>query len=962
MALLVVAVLAITVLPVRPAAANGQPTVTAGGPFAYTEQDSPVTIGTGTTVADGGFYDGGYIEFEPDDSNGAETLSLETDDDPDTTNGAISIVGSSVYLGDGSEADVVGTVDVIRDGQDGAPLRINFATEFSNAGFERGDLTTWSAGNQRVDLGVTAITPCVATDTSTYPGLVPNQDNNVPMALGTYSTRVVTTGDPTEGIYALEMESVGITTAQGFDVVHGPVVYSSSFEATAGDTISFDWRAFSGADAYHVFGYIVDSSCNQTEVLDAVGDSDSATTEWATKQTVIPDTGSYRFVFVAGTYDFSGGQAAGARLLIDNVRVAGSTVTDAMAQEVARRLRYENSADNPPASQTVTVSARNKDGETGSDQITVNITGVDDGPPVLDPIAPATLTNTDDGAETFANETGTLTVTDPDDDPVGYDIVGSEAANEDIGGTTYTRAVQGAYGTLYVKDDTGDFVYVPDDEAINARSIAGDVDEFDLTATAAGVTVQQRLTIQIDVEESVPGEPAGVTPTPGNGQVALSWAEPSWLGGSPITGYVVEYSIDGGTNWTVATADTGSSDTSYTVTGLQNGVETSLRVSAINATGTGDVSDVVLETPRRSGGGGPLPEPPAEGPVDEVSDDAPAGGVVTTDPGGQGPTQEHPVTGAVRTPGGGTVSIAITQLRSDDSIHGLKAFGRSIDVEAPNASRQAPLRVSLTIDASELPGTDEGRALVLKDGEPVTASCRGDVAIPDPCIHTRSVEDGDLVVEVLTSTGGRFAFTEPTRACPRSLTTSGRFDDVSSTHAGAIDCISTWRPSLGYGDQTYRDEAAMTRGQLASIVASSLEAGGIALPDSPDPAFGDLQGSVHAQAIRQLAELGLVNGINEDTFAPNRRLTRAQVAAILVRIAEQLGDTSLSGGQRGRFSDISGSVHRDEILKAADAGFTNGFGDGTFRPGATVTRGQGATFVVRMLDGMVRDRTLNLPL
>jgi hypothetical protein len=171
-----------------------------------------------------------------------------------------------------------------------------------------------------------------------------------------------------------------------------------------------------------------------------------------------------------------------------------------------------------------------------------------------------------------------------------------------------------------------------------------------------------------------------------------------------------------------------------------------------------------------------------------------------------------------------------------------------------------------------------------------------------------------------------------------------------------------WRPSLGYGDQTYRDEAGMTRGQLASIIASSLEAGGIALPDSPDASFGDLQGSVHARAIRQLAELRLVNGVDEDTFAPNRRLTRGQIAAILVRIAEQLGDDSLPSGQQGQFSDVSGSVHREEILKAAAAGFAEGFDDGTFRPGAGVTRGQGATFIVRMLDRLVRTRGLNLPL
>jgi hypothetical protein len=270
--------------------------------------------------------------------------------------------------------------------------------------------------------------------------------------------------------------------------------------------------------------------------------------------------------------------------------------------------------------------------------------------------------------------------------------------------------------------------------------------------------------------------------------------------------------------------------------------------------------------------------------------------------------------------------------------------------------------VTLSIDASVLPGTDEGRVLVLKDGDPVTAPCRGGIANPDPCILSRDVDEGDLHVEVLSSEGGRFALSEPTNACPRSLTVSGRFGDVSSTHAAAIDCMVQWRPSLGFGNETYRDAAPMTRGQVASIVASSLEGGDFSLPVSPDSAFGDIRGSVHAHAIRQLADLGLLHGVDRNRFAPNARLTRAQVAAILVRIAEHLEGTSLPAGDQDRFIDLGDSVHREVILKAAASGFTRGHGDGTFRPGADVTRGQGATFIVRMLDRMVRNRELNLPL
>ena len=70
-----------------------------------------------------------------------------------------------------------------------------------------------------------------------------------------------------------------------------------------------------------------------------------------------------------------------------------------------------------------------------------------------------------------------------------------------------------------------------------------------------------------------------------SGSEKLTWSAPS-NGGSAITGYAVQYSTDG-TNWTTATSNTGSTTTSYTVTGLTATTAYYFRVAAINAAGTG---------------------------------------------------------------------------------------------------------------------------------------------------------------------------------------------------------------------------------------------------------------------------------------------------------------------------------------------------------------------------------------
>ncbi|MDX2026525.1 hypothetical protein [Microcella sp.] len=99
-------------------------------------------------------------------------------------------------------------------------------------------------------------------------------------------------------------------------VAHGPAVYSDPFTVDAGRQISLDWKAVDESDDFHVFGYLLNTAtCAQTEVIDATGESQ----DWTTIQVEIPAAGTYRFVFVSGSYDYSWGGAAGAYMYIDNI-------------------------------------------------------------------------------------------------------------------------------------------------------------------------------------------------------------------------------------------------------------------------------------------------------------------------------------------------------------------------------------------------------------------------------------------------------------------------------------------------------------------------------------------------------------------------------------------------------------------------------------------------------------------
>ncbi len=90
-----------------------------------------------------------------------------------------------------------------------------------------------------------------------------------------------------------------------------------------------------------------------------------------------------------------------------------------------------------------------------------------------------------------------------------------------------------------------------------------------------------------------PGPPRALTATAvGSSAIELSWSEPLVSGSSAIEGYRIEWSSTRTGVWTVLVANTGSTSTTYTDTGLSPSTTRYYRVSAINSFGTGTPSNI----------------------------------------------------------------------------------------------------------------------------------------------------------------------------------------------------------------------------------------------------------------------------------------------------------------------------------------------------------------------------------
>jgi DNA-binding beta-propeller fold protein YncE len=143
----------------------------------------------------------------------------------------------------------------------------------------------------------------------------------------------------------------------------------------------------------------------------------------------------------------------------------------------------------------------------------------------------------------------------------------------------------------------------------------------------------------------------------------------------------------------------------------------------------------------------------------------------------------------------------------------------------------------------------------------------------------------------------------------------------------------------------------MSRRPIVASLAAGLVLSTVALPAAGQTAgFTDVPpGSVHAAAIERAVELELVKGTSRDTFRPDRSLTRAQVASVLVRALDRLGIDLPSVAGAPTFTD-TGAPHEDAIRRLAGAGIVVGRGDGTFDPEAPVRRDQLASLVVRTVE------------
>lgn len=190
------------------------------------------------------------------------------------------------------------------------------------------------------------------------------------------------------------------------------------------------------------------------------------------------------------------------------------------------------------------------------------------------------------------------------------------------------------------------------------------------------------------------------------------------------------------------------------------------------------------------------------------------------------------------------------------------------------------------------------------------------------------------------STGGHDSSTPPPSTLPEDPGQTGVSSLLNTTDHNAY--------LRGYSPVRFGPEDAMTRAQAAQLFYGLLKDRAVPITVT----FTDVPADAwYKNAVETLASLGIVSGVGDGRFIPDRPITRAEFLVIAMRFATP------PDGEAKTFSDVHESDwFYEAVTDASRYGWVQGSADGSFGPYQLVTRAQATVIVNRML-GRSADRT-----
>ncbi|UVI31809.1 S-layer homology domain-containing protein [Paenibacillus spongiae] len=182
-----------------------------------------------------------------------------------------------------------------------------------------------------------------------------------------------------------------------------------------------------------------------------------------------------------------------------------------------------------------------------------------------------------------------------------------------------------------------------------------------------------------------------------------------------------------------------------------------------------------------------------------------------------------------------------------------------------------------------------------------------------------------------------------------------RFGDVPAGHWAydAIRTLAAKHIASGVGANGFQPAGTVTRAEFVALLvrALGLEASG----KQSELPFADIEsGAWYAANAAAAYEAGLVKGDSEGAFRPGERITREQMAVLLVRAYELGLGRAVDAPADDETPYVDGAViaawARADVSKAHSLALMKGQGANRFAPQSTATRAESAQAVLNLLE------------
>ena len=152
---------------------------------------------------------------------------------------------------------------------------------------------------------------------------------------------------------------------------------------------------------------------------------------------------------------------------------------------------------------------------------------------------------------------------------------------------------------------------------------------------------------------------------------------------------------------------------------------------------------------------------------------------------------------------------------------------------------------------------------------------------------------------------------------------------------------------FGYNDGTFRPDNNMSRAEAAAIFARLIsEQKGEKI--SGKSSFNDVsKNEWYSDYIGYLSKYGIIKGYSDNTFRPSDNVTRAEFVAMTVRFNALFNEVK-KDGYTVKYTDVASNYWAySDIAYAKNAGWINGYADGSFKGDNAITRAEVVTVVNR---------------